>query len=297
MPHSMSVIDSILSDYINSGIVSVDSKACFVNDGSNDKTWSIISDAVNKNKRFCGISLSKNFGHQSALLAGLFNTEADIYVTIDVDLQDNPDTIREMIRLYKDEGCEVVYGVRNKRDTDTFLKKYTALAFYKLMFVFGVNLVFNHGDFRLMSKNAVNYLRDFKEKNLFLRAIVPLIGFKSGKVCFDRTERIAGETKYPLRKMIGFAWNGITSFSTFPLTMILLIGCILLLVGLVLLFVSFCCNGNTITIDRNIFLSVISIVSGIQIICLGIVAEYVGKVLVEVKQRPSFIVDKKINIV
>lgn len=199
LPQSIKTLSGTLNNLIKSGLIRESSRLVFVNDGSKDSTWKIIENAHKKSPRVKGISLSRNFGHQEALLAGLYNTDADIYITIDADLQDDVSAIKQMIQCY-DKGCEIVYGVRNRRDTDSFFKRNTALWFYKLMKLLGVELVANHADFRLLSRRAVAAMAEFKEKNLFLRAIVPLVGFKSCCVCYDRKKRQAGTTKYPLKK-------------------------------------------------------------------------------------------------
>ena len=223
LPQTIKVIGVLLKKLIKGKKVHADSKVCFVNDGSSDKTWALIKKAAAGERIFSGISLSRNFGHQKAIIAGMYDTDADLYVTIDADLQDDCGAIETMLDKIND-GCEIVYGVRDSRDTDTRFKKYSALAFYKLMKLLGVNIVYNHADFRMMTRRAVNTLKQFPERNLFLRAMMPLVGFKSDKVYYDRKARPAGETKYPLMKMMGFAWSGISSFSIVPLRLVTFMG-------------------------------------------------------------------------
>ena len=266
-----------------------------VDDGSKDKTWDIIL-LLSKSYPIKGIKLSRNEGHQNALVAGLFNSDGDIMVSIDADLQDDITVIKEMIKKYH-QGCEIVYGVRKKRDSDTFFKKTTAESFYKLMKLFGVDLVYNHADFRLMSKRAVENLKEFKEVNLFLRGIVPLIGYKSDKVYYDRSERIAGESKYPLKKMLSFAWEGITSFSTVPLKLISIIGFLVFILSTVMglwvlwvkLFTDNALPGWASTVLPIYF------IGGVQLLALGVIGEYIGKIYQESKQRPRYFIDEIIS--
>ena len=266
-----------------------------VDDGSKDKTWDIIL-LLSKSYPIKGIKLSRNEGHQNALVAGLFNIDGDIMISIDADLQDDITVIKEMIEKYH-QGCEIVYGVRKKRDSDTFFKKSTAESFYKLMKLFGVDLVYNHADFRLMSKRAVGNLKEFKEVNLFLRGIVPLIGYKSDKVYYDRSERIAGESKYPLKKMLSFAWEGITSFSTVPLKLISIIGFLVFILSTVMglwvlwvkLFTDNALPGWASTVLPIYF------IGGVQLLALGVIGEYIGKIYQESKQRPRYFIDEIIS--
>ena len=292
LPFSSSKLKNLLEELINKKKVDKDSQVVFIDDGSNDKTWKII-EKLTEDSIFQGIKLSRNYGHQNALLSGLFNVNADIYVTIDADLQDDINVIREMINKYH-EGKEIVYGVRKKRESDSFFKRFTAEGFYKLMNFFGVDLVYNHADFRLMSKRAVESLKDFQEVNLFLRGIVPLIGFSSEKVYYDRTTRVAGESKYPLRKMLSFAWQGITSFSTVPLKLISLVGFIVFIVSIFMggwvlwqkFFTSNAIPGWASTVLPIYF------IGGMQLLSLGIIGEYIGKIYSETKRRPRYFIDK-----
>ena len=234
LPSSIKKLSKLFENLQKDGTITETSQIVFVNDGSKDKTWQIIENAHKKAKYIKGICLSRNFGHQEALLAGLYNTDAEIYITIDADLQDDIAAIKPMIKKYQ-EGCEIVYGVRNKRDTDSIFKRSSAVLFYKLMKLLGVELVANHADFRLLSRRAVEAMSEFKEKNLFLRAIVPLVGFKSDCVYYERKKREAGQTKYPLKKMILFALKGISSFSAMPLHLITLCGALISALSLLLM--------------------------------------------------------------
>lgn len=295
LPKTIKTLTKILTTLIKDDLISKDSKLVFVNDGSKDKTWQEIEKAHKDSPYVRGISLSRNFGHQEALLAGLYNTKADAFITIDADLQDDPNTIKEMVLKYH-EGFEVIYGVRNKRDTDSLFKKHTALLFYKLMKLLGVELVSNHADFRLLSKRAVEAMSTFKERNLFLRAIVPLIGFKSTNVYYDRKKREEGTTKYPLKKMIIFALKGISSFSAVPLHFITISGIIISILSvLVMIWTIYAyANGSTIA-GWTSLMSVIAFFSGITILFMGIIGEYIASIFVEVKNRPTYIIDKTLE--
>lgn len=296
LPISIKKISALMNEMITTKLISDTSQVCFVNDGSHDKTWDIIAKIASKNKMFSGINLSRNFGHQSALLAGLYNTQADMYVTIDADLQDDPEAIKKMVSKYN-EGFDVVYGVRDKRKTDTFFKKWTALSFYKLMSLLGVNIVYNHADFRLMSKRAVETMKSFGEHNLFLRAVVPLIGYKSCSVYYDRATRVAGESKYPLKKMLAFALNGISSFSIIPLRLVTLMGLITcILSGLLLLYTFYRYLQGGVIVGWTSLITAITFFSGVILLSLGIIGEYIGRIFTEVKARPLYIIDEKLNI-
>jgi len=282
-----------LSELIKQNMVSEKSKVLFVDDGSEDRTWHLIYKASLDNEMIKGLKLSRNAGHQNALLAGLFSAKeaSDCMVTIDADLQDDIHAINEMVRKFN-EGYEVVYGVRSSRESDTFFKRFTAEGFYKLMDKLGVKLVFNHADFRLMSKRAVEELEHFAESNMFLRGIVPLIGFNSTSVYYERKERHAGETKYPLKKMLGFAFDGITSFSVTPIRFVMIVGCLSFFVSLVfgLYFLTLKFFGNT-ELGWTSLITSIWLIGGLQLIALGLVGEYIGKIYKETKRRPKFIVD------
>ena len=292
---SIKTLEDILLKLIKEEQISSSSYVVLINDGSKDKTWNIIEKAHQKSQYIKGISLSRNFGHQEALLAGLYNTDADIYITIDADLQDDPYVIKDMIKSYK-EGNDIVYGVRKKRDTDSFFKRTSAIYFYKLMRLLGVELISNHADYRLLSKRAVQEMSKFKEKNLFLRAVVPLIGFRSSNVYYDRKKREAGLTKYPLKKMILFALKGISSFSAVPLHLITLSGVIISLLSFFLMIwtISEYLNGSTI-VGWASLMSTITFFSGITILFMGIIGEYIASIFVEVKNRPTYIIDKTLD--
>ena len=278
---------------IKKDIISKKSKVMYVNDGSKDNTWNMIKEIESKEKIFTGISLSRNRGHQNALVAGLLTAKeyADVVISMDADLQDDINAVDEMLEKYYD-GCEIVYGVRSSRKKDSFFKKTTAEGFYKFMKVMGVDVVYNHADYRLTSKKVLDNFKDYKEVNLFLRGIFPLIGYKNDVVYYERNERFAGESKYPLKKMLNFAWDGITSFSVKPLRMICTIGFIILFVSIVIMIYSLVRKLTGNTVDGWTFLSIsIWFIGGIQMICLGIIGEYIGKVYTEVKARPRYIIE------
>jgi glycosyltransferase involved in cell wall biosynthesis len=284
-----------LEELIAKDKITKDSFICFVDDGSRDGTWNIIQD-LSRNTFFKGIKLATNFGHQNALLAGMFLSKdsANCLITIDADLQDDIQVFEKMIDAYT-EGNLIVYGVRDNRDSDTFFKKVTAQSFYKLMQWMKVRSVYNHADFRFIDTRVVKELEKFNEVSLFLRGIFPLIGFKSTFVYYKRKNREAGETKYPLKKMIAFAWNGITSFSTAPLRFIFYVGLIMFIVSMFFgtwVFFTYV-QGNTIK-GWTSSLLVNLVFSGINMICLGIIGEYIGKIYQEVKKRPRYIIEEVI---
>lgn len=281
---------------IDKDIISKKSKVMYVNDGSKDNTWNMIKEIESKEKLFTGISLSRNKGHQNALVAGLLTAKeyADVVISMDADLQDDIDAIDEMIRKYYN-GCEIVYGVRSSRKKDSFFKKTTAEGFYKFMKLMGVDVVYNHADYRLTSKKILDNFKNFNEVNLFLRGIFPLIGYKSDIVYYERNERFAGESKYPLKKMLNFAWDGITSFSVKPLRMICSIGFIILFISIAIMIYSLIRKLTGNTVDGWTFLSIsIWFIGGIQMISLGIIGEYIGKVYIEVKARPRYIIEENL---
>lgn len=277
--------------------INKDSKIMLVNDGSKDNTWNCIKRLNKDNKYVVGINLSRNRGHQNALLAGLTKASevADIVISMDADLQDDIEVIDNFIEEYN-SGSDIVYGVRSSRKKDSFFKRNTALMFYKLMKLLGVDIVYNHADYRLMSKRALDALEEFEEVNLFLRGIVPLIGYKSDVVLYERNERFAGESKYPLKKMLSFAFEGITSFSVKPIKLILDIGIIMFTTSLLFLiyFIALWCLGKTVEGWATIVVS-IWMLGGIQLLCLGVIGEYIGKIYIETKKRPKFIIDKFIK--
>lgn len=287
-----------INNMIINELISNESKILFVNDGSKDKTWSIIEELHSKNDLFSGVNLSRNRGHQNALLAGLMTAEqyCDMTISLDADLQDDVDVIDKFVEQYYD-GCDIVYGVRSSRETDTIFKKTTALAFYKFMRILGVDMVYNHADYRLMSKRALNGLSKYKEVNLFLRGMVPLIGYKYSVVEYERHERFAGESKYPFKKMIAFALDGITSLSIKPIRMITALGFTIFFAGGMALTYSLVVKflGKAVTGWTSLTLS-IWFLGGIQLLSLGVIGEYVGKMYNETKRRPRFIIaDKLIN--
>lgn len=286
-----------LNTLISSKDISEKSRIVFVNDGSKDRTWECIQTLHAEDKIFSGINLSRNKGHQNAVIAGLMSVKelCDMAITMDADLQDDIDTIDEMVKKYN-EGADVVYGVRNARNTDTFFKRFTAEAFYKLMKLMGVDIVFNHADFRLMSRRVLDALEGYKEVNLFLRGIIPQIGFKSENAYYERHERFAGESKYPLKKMLAFAVDGITSFSVKPLQLITKIGILMIILSFL---------GFTVALITSFFTKVelllygilcsVWAIGGFITVFLGIIGTYVGKIYSETKARPRYIIESFIN--
>ena len=284
-----------LKSLISADIISDDSRIMFVNDGSRDSTWDIITKLSGEQKYFTGLSLSRNRGHQNALLAGL--TEAgrlcDITISIDCDGQDDINAMDSMVREYLD-GAEIVYGVRSSRETDTFFKRTTAQGFYKLMNRMGANVVYNHADYRLLSARVIKELANFKEVNIFLRGMIPLVGFKSTCVYYERHERLAGESHYPLKKMLALAIDGITSLSTKPIRIITTFGfviAILSLIGIIWSVITFAL-GKTVAGWASL-VTIIFFFSGIQLLSLGVIGEYIGKIYLETKARPRFIIEKR----
>ena len=289
-------LDEKLNNLIKNKKISKKSKVMYVNDGSRDNTWSLIEKISKSNSLFTGISLSRNRGHQNALVAGLMTAKeyADIIISMDADLQDDINAIDEMIEKNND-GCDVVYGVRSSRKKDTLFKKMTAQGFYKFMEKMGVDVVYNHADYRLTSKKVLDNFENFKEVNLFLRGIFPLIGFKSDIVYYERAERFAGESKYPLKKMLNFAWDGITSFSVKPIRLLLSLGIIIFIISLLVTIYCLISKLTGNAVPGWTFLACsIWIMGGIQMISLGIIGEYVGKVYSETKARPRYIIAKNL---
>jgi len=287
-------LSRLLSEMIGNQQVSPKSKILFVNDGSKDQTWAKISAFHRQNSYVCGVNLAGNVGHQNALMAGLSvaKEHADMMVTIDADLQDDASVIPQMVGKCA-EGCDIVYGVRNERKTDTWFKRNTALGFYKLMHWLGVKSVYNHADFRLMTRRAVERLCEYPERNLFLRGIVPLIGYQTACVYYSRSERLAGESKYPLKKMLNFAIDGITSFSVKPVRMLFFIGLLFLLVafGILVYVIASLLTGHTEQGWASLMLSV-WFVGGVILVGMGVTGEYIGKIYVEVKRRPLYNIEK-----
>ena len=281
---------------INHNIISKDSKVMYVNDGSKDKTWQIIKDISKKEKLFTGISLSRNKGHQNALVAGLLTAKnyADVVISMDADLQDDINAIDDMLDKYYN-GAEIVYGVRSSRKKDTLFKKITAERFYKFMNFMGVEIVFNHADYRLTSKKVLENFENYKEVNLFLRGIFPLIGFKSDIVYYERNERFAGKSKYPLKKMLNFAWDGITSFSIKPIRLILSLGIIIFIISILVTLYCIVVKILGHTVPGWTFLACsLWVLGGIQMLSLGIIGEYIGKVYSEAKGRPRYILEENL---
>lgn len=297
LPETVKRLTEKMARMRESGLISERSKMLFVDDGSKDRTWELISAFHEENPQVDGLKLAHNRGHQNALLAGLMTAKdrADCAISMDADLQDDVEVLDQFVGKFT-EGCDVVYGVRNRRDTDSFFKRATAEGFYKFMKLMGADVVFNHADYRLMSKRALEGLSEYKEVNLFLRGLVPLIGYRSDYVYYDRHERFAGESKYPLKKMISFAIDGITSFSVKPLKLISNLGIFIsilsvlgLLYALISHFIGWTVPGWT-AIICSIFL-----LGGLQMLCLGVVGEYIGKIYSEVKARPRFRIETDLH--
>ncbi len=297
LPYTTEKLCEKMNALISSGKISSDSRIVLVDDGSKDATWQLIEKYHTENPLFSGIKLSRNKGHQNALLAGLMTVkdECDAAISLDADLQDDIDAIDAMLDKYE-QGCDIVYGVRNDRKKDTFFKKTTAQGFYRLMRMMGADIIYNHADYRLMSKRAICELENFKEVNLFLRGIVPMIGFKTDNVFYARGEREHGESKYPLKKMMSFAIDGITSLSVKPIRMICTLGLIILAISFFMLiysFVSYFC-GDAQPGWASLITSIWAI-GGLQLFAIGVVGEYIGKIYLETKSRPKFIIDKYIS--
>lgn len=286
-----------INDLIIAKKISDKSRVMYVNDGSKDKTWNIIEKIHKKEKLFTGISLSRNRGHQNALLAGLMTAKnyADVLISMDADLQDDINAMDEMLDKYY-QGNDIVYGVRSSRKKDTWFKKTTAEGFYKFMNKMGVDVVYNHADYRLTSKKVLDYLENYREVNLFLRGIFPLIGFSSDIVYYERNERFAGESKYPLKKMLSFAWDGITSFSIRPIKLVLNLGIFIFAISILILIYCLIVKLFGYTVDGWTFIMCsIWIVAGLEMLSLGIIGEYVGKIYSETKARPRYIISRNLN--
>ena len=284
-----------INELVNLGKISDDSRIMFVNDGSKDKTWEIICDLANKDEHYIGISQSRNRGHQNAVLAGLMEAkdQCDITISIDCDGQDDINAMNKMVDEYLD-GCEVVYGVRSKRDTDTFFKRFTAEGFYHLMNWMGAEVVFNHADYRLISSRVLQEFANFKEVNIFLRGMIPLVGFKSTSVYYERHERIAGESHYPLKKMLALAFDGITSLSVKPIRMITGLGLVVTIISFLLIIWAVVgkIQGSTVS-GWSSTISIICFLGGVQLLSLGIIGEYIGKIYLETKARPRYIISER----
>lgn len=289
-------LSNIMEELIEKKLVSSSSKILFVDDGSSDKTWEIIAQNTKDKSFVTGLKLSRNYGHQGALLAGLSSAYeiSDCVISIDADLQDDVHAIIKFLERFS-EGYDIVYGVRDKRDTDTFFKRNTALGFYGLMDKLGVKLVPNHADFRLMSKRALKEFLTYREENMFIRGIIPLLGFKSTKVYYDRNERFAGESKYPLKKMVSFAVDGITSFSIAPIRMLLFVGFIMFSIGIgVGIYSLFQKYYGIVEPGWTSLVISLWIIGGIQMFAIGILGEYIGKIFKEVKGRPRFTIEENL---
>ena len=273
--------------------ITFDSKIVFIDDGSKDRTWQIIEELHRENPVFQGIKLTRNRGHQNALLCGLMTLKdkADAVISIDADLQDDIEVFDEMVAKFED-GCDVVYGVRSKRETDTFFKRFTAEAFYKILNHMGAKVIFNHADFRLMSRRALEAFALYKETNIFLRGMVPLIGYRSDIVTYERSERLAGESKYPLKKMLALAWEGVTSLSIQPIRIITWAGLVIFLISLVMIIYSLVSFfiGAAVSGWASTLCSIWAL-GGLQLLAIGIIGEYIGKIYLETKRRPRFIVE------
>jgi glycosyltransferase involved in cell wall biosynthesis len=297
LPEAASQFDTLLSRLIETGKISVDSGVTFIDDGSRDRTWALIEHEATMRDRVAGIKLSRKCGHQNALVAGMMAVNGDAVITIDADLQDDINAIERMVNKYL-EGYEIVYGIRSSRSRDTRFKRSTALLFYRLLASLGLEMVRNHADFRLMSRRVIEALREYREVNLYLRGIVPLIGFRSTTVEYDRKDRFAGVSKYTIKEMVKLALDGITSFSTVPLQIITIFGLLVsagsMIISVWVLWVTFYTGravpGWASTVLPMYFLG------GIQLLCLGVIGAYLGKIYVEVKSRPRYFIDRTIGV-
>lgn len=297
LPITAARLKDKMETLIKSGTVSPLSRVMLVDDGSKDSTWEIICRLHQENELFCGVKLSRNRGHQNALLAGLMSARerADITVSMDADLQDDVDALDRMIEEYH-RGCEIVYGVRNSREQDSFFKRTTARGFYKILNSLGGEVVYDHADYRLMSRRALDGLALYGEVNLFLRGIVPMLGYKTAVVEYDRGERVAGESKYPLKKMLALAADGVTSLSVKPLRFFLWTGVVILVLGLVLLLAFAVEAVLSSTFEAwKLILPVLLVLGGLVLLGIGVVGEYVGKIYLETKKRPLYIIEKTIG--
>lgn len=296
LSESVTQLTNIIEKLVMSESISDKSQIMFVDDGSKDRTWELIQQYSESNEHVSGLKLSRNYGHQGALLAGLTEAHAysDCVVSIDADLQDDVNAIIEFIEKYH-EGYDVVYGVRDKRDTDTYFKRNSALAFYRIMSKLGVNMVPNHADYRLLSKRALTEFLRYKEENMFIRGIVPLLGFKSTKVFYNRNERFAGESKYPLKKMVLFAVDGITSFSVAPIRLLLVLGSVIFMIGVVMGIYAIVQKiiGAVVPGWTSLIVS-LWLIGGIQLIGIGVLGEYIGKIFKQVKERLRFTIEENV---
>ena len=293
LPAAIARLTALRNELVGENLIDADSSITFVDDGSTDRTWPLIESAAAHDAGIHGIKLAKNRGHQNALIAGLLSVSGDVLISIDADLQDDLGAIRDMLARYS-EGAQIVYGIRALRETDTWFKRWTAESFYRLMRLLGADVVFNHADYRLMSRTAIDALKQFEEVNLFLRGIVPQLGFKTAKVYYARAGRFAGESKYPMRKMLSLAWNGLTSLTSAPLRWITLFGIVVSIFSFAItcwilvrsFFFSVSVPGWASTVVPVYFLG------GIQLLGIGILGEYIAKIYLETKRRPRYIVEK-----
>ena len=297
LPLTTKELTGVLSDLITKQKIAPDSYILYVDDGSKDSTWELIRKFHGEEKKVFGLKLAGNVGHQNALTAGMLNAmeHADIMISIDADLQDDTAVMEEMVDKFH-EGKDIVYGVRNDRKKDSFFKRTTAQMFYKVMAAFGVKTVYNHADYRLMSKRALQEFSKYQEINLYLRGVMPLIGYETDCVYYERKERVAGESKYPLKKMLALAWNGITSFSVKPIDFITALGGFLIflcVIAAVYALVSYC-NGHTVPGWTSLILS-IWFLGGMQLVAIGMIGQYIGKIYIEVKHRPRYNVETYLN--
>ena len=297
LPETSKRLKEKMESLMERNLISRDSRIMFVNDGSKDRTWSMIEELHEQDPIFAGVKLSRNRGHQNALLGGLMTAKeyADMTISLDADLQDDIDVIDQMVEKYYD-GCEIVYGVRSARTTDTFFKRFTAESFYHMISMMGGEIVFNHADYRLMSKRALEEMVKYKEVNLFLRGIVPMIGFKTDVVTYERHERMAGESKYPLKKMLALAIDGITSLYKKPIRFIVFLGLFIFLCSIGMLIYSLVQHflGHTSIGWTSLIVSIWAI-GGLQLLAIGVIGEYIGKIYLETKARPRYIIEKVLN--
>ncbi len=295
LPITAPMFKAQLDKMIGNGQISMDSKILFVNDGSKDNTWDIISDLSKQSDHFIGISQSRNRGHQSTLLAGLMEAKdkCDITISIDCDGQDDISAMEKMVEEYRD-GCDVVYGVRSSRKKDSFFKRFTAESFYKIMKWMGAEVVFNHADYRLISNRVLNEFADFSEVNIFLRGMIPIVGFKSTSVSYERNERLAGKSHYPLKNMLSLAFDGITSLSIKPIRLITGIGLIIALISFVCIIWALIATmlGNTVAGWAST-VCIVCFMGGIQLLCIGVLGEYIGRIYMETKRRPRYIISER----
>ena len=297
LPYSIEKLTGVIKNLIEKSKIASNSGILFVNDGSRDKTWEIIQNEYARNPYVYGLGLAGNVGHQNALFAGLQTAAeiCDFSISIDADLQDDIEVIEQMVDEYL-AGADIVYGVRSERKTDTFFKRFTAQSFYRIMEMMGVKTVYNHADFRLMSARAMKQLGQYKERNLFLRGMVPLIGYKTATVTYARKERLAGESKYPLKKMLSFAWDGITSFSIKPISMIMAFGGVIVACSVIAFIYTLLSYfmGHVSPGWSSLMVS-IWFLGGVQLLFIGVVGQYVGKTYVESKERPRYNVEEFLN--